>query len=225
MEPKDPIKAMKAFFTDRLGIEMKENPIHIGTEDGIVLVEGTVEKISQKKRAILHAMMLDSVSGVVDRLKVAPANHMGDDEIRDHMYDALTEEPTLNASEIKIEVNSGVMDIEGTVGSLSHKRLAGVLAWWIPGTVDVINSLEIVPPEEDSDDEVTDALRIIMEKDRLVDAGALTISCKDWVVTLDGVLGSDAEKEAAEDDAWFTWGVNEVVNLIRVEETSIHEVP
>lgn len=224
MEPKDQVNAIRAFITDRVGIEMHEHPIHVKDGNGIISIEGMVGDISQKKRTILYAMRLEGVGGVVDRLRVKPVKRMGDDEIRAHMYDAIMEEPTLAQSDIKIEVDSGVMDIEGTVISLSHKRLAGVFGWWIPGTIDVINSLEVAPPEEDTDDEVTDALRIILEKDRLVDASSLSISCKDWVVILDGILGSEAEREAAEDDAWYTWGVNEVINKIRVA-TSARQAP
>ncbi|HEX5022545.1 MAG TPA: hypothetical protein VFX54_17890 [Candidatus Binatia bacterium] len=29
----------------------------------------------------------------------------------------------------------------------THKRLAGVLAWWVPGTRDVVDGLEEVPAE------------------------------------------------------------------------------
>jgi len=36
---------------------------------------------------------------------------------------------------------------------------------------DVVNGVEVVPPEEDDDGEITDAVRIALEKDPLVDAG------------------------------------------------------
>jgi hypothetical protein len=38
-----------------------------------------------------------------------------------------------------------------------------VLAW-SPGTRDVTNGLEEVPPREDKDDEITDAVSLILEK-------------------------------------------------------------
>ena len=54
----------------------------------------------------------------------------------------------------------------GAAISLSHKRLAGVLAWWTPGCRDVVNSLDIVPPERDSDEEVQDALAEVRRAER-----------------------------------------------------------
>ncbi|NIO09735.1 MAG: BON domain-containing protein, partial [Deltaproteobacteria bacterium] len=38
------------------------------------------------------------------------------------------------AGEIEIEVENGVVVLNGHVPSMSHKRLAGVLAWWVPGS-------------------------------------------------------------------------------------------
>jgi osmotically-inducible protein OsmY len=82
--------------------------------------------------------------------------------------------------------------------------------------MEVINSLEVFPPEEDSPGEINDALRIVLEKDHLVDAITITSSTKDWVVTLSGSVRSEAERDAAEDDAWYIWGVNDVANNIKV---------
>ena len=93
-----------------------------------------------------------------------------------------------------------------------------MLAWWVPGSTDVINSLEVDPPEEDSDDEIADAVAAVFEKDRLVDESSLKARVKDWAVTLEGIAFSEGEKKAAEDDAWYVWGVNDVVNNIRVEK-------
>jgi len=222
---KDPIKAIKALLTDELHIDAVHFPVDVKSENGSIIIEGTVEKISQKKRAMLYAMGLAGITGIIDRLRVRPSSHMSDAQIRDHLYGAFAGESAFKGLKLEAEVTGGIVDLEGEVWSLSHKRLAGALAWWVPGSIDVINSIEVVPAEQDSDDEVSDALRLILEKDRLVDAASLKVSTKEWIVTLEGVAGSFEEKEAAEDDAWFTWGVNGVVNNILVDPTSIHKLP
>lgn len=216
MTEKDPVKTLRAALTDKLHIDLRENPIDVRIEGDSVVIEGTVERVAQKKRTLFIAMGLDGVSGVIDRLRVRPAKRMTDDEIRDHLERAFSEEPTLDPSVINAEVTGGIVDLEGQVGSLSHKRFCGVLAWWVPGAIEVINSLEVVPPEEDSPEEVKDALGIVLDKDRLVDASSITASVKDWVVTLEGTVRGEAEKLAAEDDAWYIWGVNDVANNIKV---------
>jgi osmotically-inducible protein OsmY len=216
MVEKDTVKTLRAALTDKLHIDLRKNPIDIKMEGDAVVTEGTVERVAIKKRALFIAMGLEGTSGVIDRLRVRPAKQMTDKEIEDHLYAALSEEPTLDPGLITVQVTDGVVDLEGQVGSLSHKRLCGVLAWWVPGSMEVINSLEVFPPEEDSPDEINDALRIVLEKDHLVDASTITSSTKDWVVTLSGSVRSEAERDAAEDDAWYIWGVNDVANNIKV---------
>ncbi|MBI5562199.1 MAG: BON domain-containing protein [Deltaproteobacteria bacterium] len=211
----DPVKKIKARLTERAHLDPRKTPVEVRMEGDAVVIEGMVERIAQKKRALLAAMEQDGVRGVVDRLLVRPSSRMTDAEIRDHLNAAFMGEAALKDAGIKVSSERGIVDLEGAVGSLSHKRLAGVLAWWVPGAADVINSLEVTPPEEDSPDELRDALTIILEKDRLVDAAAITVDVNGWVVTLGGAAQSEAEREAAEDDAWYVWGVNDVVNNIR----------
>lgn len=50
---------------------------------------------------------------------------------------------------------------------LTQKRLAGVLAWWVPGSRDVINRMEVLseqPDQPDSDEELEKAVRIVLKK-------------------------------------------------------------
>lgn len=166
-------------------------------------------------------------------------NKWGDAEIRDHVCKVLLEEPALErcliqglagdqpapaqkapaeaAGSIVVVVRDGVVTLNGEVPSLSHKRLAGVLAWWVPGTRDVVNGLEEVPPEEDNDDELIDAVRLVLEKDPFVNASKIRISATDWVVTLEGVVPVQAMKQMAERDVWYVLGVKNVVNKVVVK--------
>lgn len=217
MATQDTVKTLKAALTDKLHIDEKSAHISVKLDRDAIVIEGQVEGIAQKKRALYTAMGLRGVAGIVDRLLVRPSAHMSDAEIKQHLLDAIAQEPTLSGCGIRAEVLGGVVDLEGTVGSLTHKRLAGVLAWWVPGSADVINSLEVSPAEDDTDDEITDAVKIVFEKDKLVDGAVISVATKECVVTLGGAVKSEAEKNAAEDDAWYVWGVNEVVNNIVVK--------
>src|SRR5205085_60086 len=98
---------------------------------------------------------------------------------------------------IVVSVDEGVVTLAGQVISLSHKRLAGVLAWWVRGCRDVVNLLEVIPPEEDNDDEVADALRLVLETDPLVPADQIGIRTHNHVVTLEGIVATEEEKRRA----------------------------
>src|SRR5262249_14576163 len=110
----------------------------------------------------------------------------------------------------------GVALLEGQAPSLSHKRLAGALAWWVPGSRDVLNCLEVVPPEDDNDDGITDAVKIVLDKAPFVDEVQVHVSTRHRVVTLDGAVWSEGEKDIAEFDAWFIFGVDKVINNLQV---------
>jgi len=118
---------------------------------------------------------------------------------------------------IVVEVSDGVVTLNGEVPSLSHKRLAGVLAWWVPGCRDVVNGLAEVPAQQDNDDELTDAVCLALEKDPFINATKTRVTSKDGVVTLTGLVPSETMKRMAERDAWFVLGVREVVNQIAVK--------
>jgi osmotically-inducible protein OsmY len=58
---------------------------------------------------------------------------------------------------IELRVENGVVTRAGEVPGLDYKRLAGLLAWWVPGSRDVINGLGVTPPEQDSDAAMTES--------------------------------------------------------------------
>lgn len=211
--------------------------IRVEYDDGTLTLIGETEGVAAKKLALELAAAVPGVTGIVDRLRVAPAEMMEDGTIRDHVGDALVAEPafleyTVRAlvkgalkplrellkpsGVIEVEVTDGVVILNGRAGSLSHKRLAGVLAWWVPGSRDVVNGLEVVPPMDDNDDEVADAVRLVLEKDPFVNASQVRVSCRNYTVTLDGVVPREKERDMAEADAWYVFRVNRVENRLEV---------
>lgn len=219
-------------------VNLHRYPIRIGFADGAVVLEGEVQDVAAKKLALELAAGVEGVRGVVDRLRIVPGERKGDGAIRDSLSGFLLREPELRtcairvrakgrvetlrdvppggAGEIEVAIEEGVITLEGAVISLSHKRIAGVLAWWTPGCRDVVNSLDVVPPQEDNDGEVVDALRVVLEMDPLVQADQVVASCRDYVVTLDGYVRNDEERRRAELDAWSIFAVDRVVNRIAV---------
>ncbi len=218
--------------------DLSREAIAMGYADGVMTLEGEASSLPAKKLALERIAALPEVTGIIDRLRVAPATRMEDGEIRDHVRGTLVQEPAFERisivevvkgrpatvrdaggeamGEIRIEVVDGVVTLSGDVPGLEHKRLAGVLAWWVPGSRDVVNGLGVTPPEEDSPDAVSDAVRTALEKDPFVDASRIRIHTSGMVVTLEGLVPSPEEREMAELDAWYVFGVDRVVNLIDV---------
>lgn len=74
------------------------------------------------------------------------------------------------------------------------------------------------PPERDSDEEMIDAVRLVLEKDPFVNADQIMVTSKQRVVTLAGLVASEAEREMAEQDAWYVFGVDKVINKLEAQE-------
>jgi osmotically-inducible protein OsmY len=233
------LKAVRAVLEHESLINLHRNPIQMDYEDGALILEGEVDRLAAKKIALELAIAVPGVSGIVDRLHVKPAQRMGDKEILNAVRDVLLEEPALENCTIRvrskgkvdsirearmephgvieISVTDGVVLLDDHVNNLTQKRLAGVLAWWVPGCRDVINGMEVIPPEEDNHDEVTDAVRMVLEKDPFLNADQIRVSTRDFVVTLDGIVRSEAQKQMAESDAWYVFGVDRVINNLKVQ--------
>lgn len=232
------IKAVRADLERDPRIKLHEatRPLRLTLDerDGSLAISGEVADVIDKKLVLEHAIRHAGIDAIVDRLRVAPAEAMTDDEIADHLGDELAfdtsfrecilavrgrvplQAPDDENGTIILEIHQGVVLLDGEVPSLSHKRLAGVLAWWVPGSRDVINGLGVVPDQEDSDAEVVEALRLILEKDPYVDAVAITVTCTDLMVTLSGTVASEGERRMAIHDAWYTFGVDDVIDQLEV---------
>ena len=240
MDPNaDIVRAVRIALSNKPELNLSLHPITITLSDGDLVLEAELASVSLKKLALNGAAAVPGVSAIVDRLRVAPARRMTDAEVRDAVCHAFVQEsafrelvirqrvkgrsqlvrggPSEANSVIECSVEDGVVTLDGDVPSLEHKRLAGVLAWWVPGSRDVVNGLGVSPPEEDCDDEVTEAVRLALEKDPFVDASQIRVTSANGTVTLEGLVASDSEREMAEADAWYVFGVGSVVNRITVQ--------
>ncbi len=117
----------------------------------------------------------------------------------------------------EVSIKDDVVLLDDHVTNFAQKRLAGVLAWWVPGVRDVINGMEVTPPEEDNDDEVTDAVRLVLEKDCFLNAGQIRVITRTSVVTLEGLVRTEVQKNMAENDAWYVFEVDKVINNLVIQ--------
>ena len=219
-------------------INLHRHPVKIESADGIVTLEGEVADVAAKRLALQLAASVQGVSNVVDRLRVTPGERRGDGAVRDSAARLLLDQPELRgcslnvrsnekievlrrvsddaAGEIQLSVTDGVVVLEGTVISQSHRRFAGALAWWIPGRRDVINALEVRPAYEDRYDEISEVMRLVLEADPEIDADQIRTNCNGKVVFLDGAVPSEQQKRRAELDAWSLLSIRGVVNRLDV---------
>lgn len=241
MNPREAItRRVRSLLERETRINVHRHRVDISNANGVVVLEGEVADVAAKKLALEAAASVEGVDGIVDRLRVAPGERRGDGAVRDSLARMLLEHqelrncslrmytnertetlraaPADGVGEIEISVTEGVIVLEGHVISQSHKRFAGVLAWWTPGRRDVVNSLAVKPEYEDRDDEVTEVLGLVLEADRQLDASQIRMSCKAKTVLLEGSVPTEQQKHRAELDAWALFGIERVINRLQVTD-------
>ena len=236
-------KEVKAALEVEPRVDLHRFPINVVSDGDGLRLEGDVESIAAKRVALALARRVSGMEQVIDALRLVPVEPRGDGDIRDTFARGLLQQPELRnctlrqhnkgrdelvqeahddwpSGEIAFGVADGVLTLDGKVISLSHKRMIEAIAWWTPGCRHVINQLRVEPAEDDNDDELADAIRLVFEMDPLIHSDQIGIKAERGVVTLGGILQRDEERRMAEMDAWSVWGVADVRNQIQVQQSS-----
>ena len=235
-------KEVKAALEVDPRVDLHRFPINVVNDGDTLRLEGEVESIAAKRIAMALAQRVSGMQRVIDELRLVPVEPRGDGAIQDSFARGLLQQPELRnctlrqhdkgrdelvqeahddwpSGEVAFGVVDGVLTLEGKVISLSHKRMIEAIAWWTPGCRHVVNRLRVEPAEDDNDDELADAIRLVFEMDPLIHADQIGIKAERGVVTLGGVLQRDEERRMAEMDAWSVWGVADVRNQIQVQSS------
>ncbi|MDE3018940.1 MAG: BON domain-containing protein, partial [Nitrospirota bacterium] len=96
------VKAVRAAFEREPRINLHRYPVHVEFHEGVLTLEGEVEHIAAKKLGMELAIAVPGVTGIVDRLHVAPAARMGDGAVLDAVRDVLLQEATLHTCTIRV---------------------------------------------------------------------------------------------------------------------------
>jgi osmotically-inducible protein OsmY len=213
------------------GVDAERCQIEV-TGEGPVRVDGAVDRLATKRRIARAAQLaVGPRTGIRDRIQVRPEEAGDDGTVTSHLLDVLMQDSAFvglpvreqgvhgdgDGEEIRVAVQHGVVNLAGTVPSLTHRRLAEVVAWSTPGVCDVDNRLHVQPPEEDSDDEIADAILQALERDPALDPVTVRVSVRDAEVLVQGMVDRPEQKARAEDLCWAVPGVHQVDNRLAVE--------
>lgn len=226
---KELIAAVLAALAQDVDINLHEYPIRIRYGDTLRL-EGEVANIIAKRKARRIALQWSGLSTIEDHLHLRHGERRNGKALQDAAAEALAQEPAFRDLRIDadptppplieqwigVTVDGCVVRLDGQVGSLSHRRLAEVITWWVPGTCDVHNHLRVYPAEMDNDDEITDAVRMVLEKDPLLRADNISATTQNRIVTLEGYVHSAEQCRQATYDCWYIPGVHDVHDHLKV---------
>lgn len=216
--------------------------INVDTFDGSVTLHGSASSEEEKARAERRAAEIEGVQGVRNLIAVIPdrareATEVADDALSESVTAALGNDPQLAESEITVKsVNDGTVVLEGEAETLSAHRRALETAREVDGVSGVASEIE--SPDELGDAEIweetdvaeahNDATRVISDAwittkakvALMAEPGlsplAINVDTRDGVVTMFGIVGSEAVKARAEAEVAQLDGIKAVRNELQV---------
>ena len=222
--------------------------INVDTTDARVTLHGTASTAAEKAKAESVAKQVQGVREVRNLIEVVPASEQKavsvlDADLEKRVEKALAAEPALAGSKVTVEsVNEGTVLLGGTAESLSDHLRALEVARGVDGVHRVESQIE--SPDRLADAEIwhespqagatgtatgmrsaasdiwiTSAAKVrLMATD--VPAFDVNVDTRDGMVTLFGIVPSDADKRVAETEVKKVSGVKSVRNELQVVAAS-----
>ncbi len=147
---------------------------------------------------------------------MSPTN---DEIIKQDIVDQLTWDDSVDANDVNVIVTDGIAQLNGTVPTYAAKMAAERDTYLIAGVVTVENNLTVEFPAGialPTDVEITSNIENKLVWDSQINATGIIVETTNGIVTLSGVVDSYWEKTLAEDIAYYTHGVIDVVNNLAV---------
>jgi osmotically-inducible protein OsmY len=144
---------------------------------------------------------------------------MTDKELKQHVQNALDWEPSLDATDIGVAVDEGVVTLRGNVASYVQNLAAERVALRVYGVKGVANDLvvRLIGAFQRTDTEIAQAAVAAVKWNTSVPDDRVTVTVADGWVTLNGTLDWQYQKDAAARAVRDLTGVKGVANNIAVQ--------
>ena len=144
---------------------------------------------------------------------------MSDVSLRQNIIDEFEFEPSLNAANIGVAVNNGVVTLTGHVGSYMEKVRAERVVQRIKGVHGVAEELEVRYPgdKKTSDDEIAKRALNIISWDTSIPANKVQVMVEGGWITLSGQVEWYYQKVSAEEAVRKISGIKGVSNMLTIE--------
>ena len=185
-----------------------EHAVDVQVKEGVVTLTGTAPTLFGKQRATELAQAVKGVRSVVNRLQVQPSDRT-DAQVQEAVVAALKLDTATDADELNVTVQEGVATLSGTVQSWQEQQLAERVASGVQGVREVTNTINVNYTTDRPDNEIQAEIQRRLEWDARVDEKLISVTVENGQVTLQGTVGSAAEKHHIYSDAWVP-GVQQV---------------
>ncbi|MGH8251486.1 MAG: BON domain-containing protein [Steroidobacteraceae bacterium] len=172
--------------------------------------------------AIAATVMLGTIACSATRTQRAAGEQVDDAVVLTNVKSALIANPVTEGGEINVDVNRGVVQLNGFVDSADEKSSAGKLARKVDGVKDVENNLKVSEGSSTAGEVIDDSVLTAKVKAALIEnsdtkAHQINVETKNGVVQLGGFVDDAAAKAAAGSVAMSVKGVKNVKNDLQVK--------
>lgn len=143
-------------------------------------------------------------------------------ELQTDVQNAIKWEPLLNAAEIGVIVQDGVVSLTGIVDSYAKKMEAENAAKKVIGVKALVEKIEVkfASSWTKSDIEIANEVLIGLKNNWSVPNDKVSVKVENGWVTLDGELAWNYQREAAKNSVHYLIGVKGVSNNIKIKAES-----
>jgi osmotically-inducible protein OsmY len=207
----------------RWDARVDETEVGVEVDDGIVTLTGVVPSYAKKIAAQEAAHRVVGVRDVANDIEVRLPGAAGrtDTELAAAVRTTLEWHTLIPSARIQSTVSHGVVTLTGSVDTWPQREEADRAVRGLIGVRALVDAIEVQPTRAVSAAEVERAVDGALERHAIRQGRALRVVVDDGIVTLDGVVRSWAERDAAIGAARGLHGVKEVSSLLRVELSAI----
>lgn len=146
-----------------------------------------------------------------------------DSQIKTDVLNELRWEPSVDETEVGVQVTNGIVTLTGNISAYPKKLAAVEAAHRVYGVLDVVDDMKIKVPStwERTDQDVATAVRNALKWDVLVPDEKITSTVSAGTVTLQGSVDTWMQRYDAERAVHRLSGVKGVVNQITVKAPSV----
>ncbi|MFW5708199.1 MAG: BON domain-containing protein [Bacteroidota bacterium] len=191
------------------------NDVFVNVAEGIVQLSGVVPTHAAKLAAEKDAYRVAGVIQVENMIEVefpAEVEIPSDTEIINMIESKLLWHDQIDATNITVESNKGIVSLTGMVNSFWEKKLATDTAFATKGVRQVNNNLSVLLEKTYEDTEIENDIKQAFKRNILIDESRINVSVKSGIAHLTGILPLFSMKEEAFDTAMLTAGVMDVVD-------------
>jgi osmotically-inducible protein OsmY len=144
---------------------------------------------------------------------------MTDNDLQKHIQNALDWEPSIDAGDIGVSVENGVVTLRGDVRSYSEKATAERVVCGVYGVKAVANdvTVRVGDGQKRTDTDIAQAAVSALKWNTMVPDEKITVSVSDGWITLKGHVNWEYQRAAAANAVRDLTGVRGVANTLTVE--------